>query len=304
MAYQQGGKIEASDYNTLAGNVNPVLADIGQTALPINLTSGSKVLASDWANLITKVANIASHQGTGITAISSPDNSTKVGFRSELSTNISNIRSGRKNASSQGTDVIETGKGIVTNATRWYDRSTFTHKIAFASATAAQYFFNGGGQIRLTLSHPTGSAIDTLFNTLATACGTIVLSSPSSGTVTISGVTYNGITKIGGSGTVNTLVPNAGYNGLTSNNQEVFKQFGTSLSGFGGVNYNQSYISINMNVSDAGATVNITTLWDEYPNGLTTVTGTTVNCTVRPPSTTYLSNSWGTITVTGSVTST
>jgi hypothetical protein len=300
MAYQQGGKIEASDFNTLATSVNDALADIGQSALPTNLTAGGKVFAADWTSLISKVASIASHQGTGITSISEPNASTKVGFRSELSTNITNIRSGRKNASAQGTDVTT----ITINASRWFDRSTFTHTVTFASATAAQYFFNGGGQIRLTLSHPTGSAIDTLFNTLCTACGTIVLSSPSSGSVTIASATYNGITKIGGSGTTTTLVANAGYYGLTGTNQEVFKQFGTSLSGFGGVNYNQSYISVNMNVSNGGATINITTLWDEFPNGLTTVANSTVNCIVRPPSSTYLTDSWGTISVTGSVTST
>lgn len=300
MAYQQGGKIEATDFNTLATSVNGALADIGQSALPTNLSAGGKVFAADWTSLINKVASIASHQGTGITSISAPNASTKVGFRSELSTNITNIRSGRKNASAQGTDQITT----TVNASRWFDRSTFTHTITFASATAAQYFFNGGGQIRLTLSHPTGSAIDTLFNSLCTAIGTIALSSPSSGTVTIATATYNGITKVGGSGTVNTLLANAGYYGLTGTNQEVFKQFGTSLAGFGGVNYSQSFISVNMNVSNGGATINITTLWDEYPNGLTTVANSTVNCIVRPPSSVYITNTWGTISVTGTVSST
>lgn len=300
MAYQQGGKVEATDFNTLATSVNDALADIGQSALPTNLIGGGKVLAADWSNLVNKIANVASHQGTGITSISSPNASTKVGFRSELSTNITNIRSARKNASAQGTDSITT----TVNASRWFDRSTFTHTITFASATAAQYFFNGGGQIRLTLSHPTGSAIDTLFNSLCTAIGTIVLSSPSSGTVTIATATYNGITKVGGSGTVNTLLANAGYYGLTGTNQEVFKQFGTSLAGFGGVNYSQSFISVNMNVSNGGATINITTLWDEYPNGLTTVANSTVNCIVRPPSSVYITNTWGTISVTGTVSST
>lgn len=299
MAYQQGGKIEASDYNTIAGNINPVLADIGQTAVPVNLTGGGKVLASQWTTLINAVAAAANHQGTGITAIATPSGSAKVGFNSALNTNVTNIRSGRKNASAQGTDVPY----ATTNASRWYDSSTFTHTVTFASAAAAQYFFNGGGQIRLSFSHPTGSAIDNLFNALATASGTIALSSPSSGTVSLASVTYNGITKVGGSGSPTTLSSNAGYYGLTGTNQEVYKQFGTSLIS-GGFNYNQSYISVNINVSNGGATINITTLWDEYPNGLTTTTGTTVTCTVRPPSTTYLSNTWGTVSVTGSVAST
>lgn len=300
MAYQQGGKIEASDYNTLASNLNDALADTGQTALPTNLTTGGKVLASQWTSLINSVSSVASHQGTGITAITAPNASNKVGFRSELSTNVGNVRSGRKNASAQGTDATTS----TVNSGRWYDKATFTHTVTFASASAAQYFFNGGGQVRLTFSHPTGSAVDTLFNSLATASGSIVLSSPSSGTVSIASATYNGITKVGGSGTVNALLTNSGYYGLTGTNQEVFKQFGTSLAGFGGTNYSQSFLSVNMNVSNGGATINITTLWDEYPNGLTTVAGTTVNCIIRPPSTVYLTNTWGTITVTGSVSST
>jgi hypothetical protein len=300
MAYQQGGKIEASDYNTLATNLNDALDDIGQTRLPVNLAAGGKVLASDWTNLINKVGAVANHQGTGITSITTPDGSTKVNFRSELSTNITNVRSGRKNAAAQGTDATTS----TVNAGRWFDKATFTHTITFASASAAQYFFNGGGQIRLTFSHPTGSGIDNLFNSLATASGTLVLSSPSSGTVSIASATYNGITKVGGSGSPTTLLTNAGYYGLTATNQEVYKQYGTSLAGFGGLNYSQSYLSVNMNVSNGGATINITTLWDEYPNGLTTTTGTTVNCIVRPPSTTYVANTWGTITTTGSVSST
>ena len=300
MAYQQGGKIEASDYNTLAGNLNDVLADIGQTALPTNFTSGGKVFASDWTTLIQKISAVANHQGTGITAISTPNASNKVSFNSALSTNVSNVRGARKNASAQGTDATTT----TTNASRWFDRATFTHTVTFASVAAAQYFFNGGGQVRLTFSHPTGSAIDNLFNALGTASGTLVLSSPSSGTVSIASSTFNGITKVGGSGTVTTLLSNAGYYGLTGTNQEVFKQFGTSTLGTSGINYSQSYISVNMNVSNGGATINITTLWDEFPNGLTTVTGTAVNCIIRPPSTTYLTNTWGTITVNGSVTST
>ena len=299
MAYQQGGKIEASDYNTLAGLVNDVLADLGQAALTVGLTSGGKVFASQWSNLINKVSSLANHQGTGITAIDAPNSSTKVTFASDLSTNISNIRTGRKNTSAQGTDATTS----TVNATRWYDRATFTHTVTFASATAAQYFFNSGGQIRLSFSHPTGSAIDNLFNGLATASGTIALSSPSSGSVSLAGASYNGITKIGGSGSATTLTASAGYYGLTGTNIEVFKQYGTTLIS-GGFNYNQSYISVNMNVSNGGATINITTLWDEYPNGLTTVADTTVNCTVRPPSTTYITNSWGTVSVAGSVTST
>ena len=43
-------------------------------------------------------------------------------------------------------------------------------------------------------------------------------------------------------------------------------------------------------------------LFRSVPDGLTAATGTATTLTVRPPETTYLANSWGTITLAGSVT--
>jgi hypothetical protein len=53
---------------------------------------------------------------------------------------------------------------------------------------------------------------------------------------------------------------------------------------------------------DTGNVVTIFTVWDEIPDGLTVGTGTSTTVTVQAPETTYLANTWGTITVSGSVT--
>ena len=42
-------------------------------------------------------------------------------------------------------------------------------------------------------------------------------------------------------------------------------------------------------------------LFDEVPNGATVSTGTQGTLTLRPPSTTYLTNSWGSPSVTTSI---
>lgn len=315
MSYAQYGLIEATDYNNLAGTspsttanrVNTVwavgggTAGYGQTALA-QVSAGGTVTAAQWANLITTTANAGAHQGSSLTSISAPVAGGTITYLSALPTNISTIYSNRLNAAAQGSTTANTA----TRGTTWASDLTFTHTVTFASGDAARYFFNAGGQIKVTMSHPAGSGINALFNSLATACGTIVQSAPSSGTVTIGGVSYNGITKIGGSGSPSTLSTNSGYYAMTTANVTVFAQ--SASTGPAG------YLSSNITVvaksngaqgsnSDAGSVITIYTVWDEIPNGLTASSGTAVTVTLSPPATTYLPQgaSWGTPTVTGTV---
>ena len=319
MAYSKFGKIEASDLGTTlqgaatstsSSNINSVWSTgngkggYGQTALAA-VASNSKVLASQWASLISTVGAVASHQGTAITAIANPTTGSSMIHLSALPTNITNVYNGRNNAAAQGSSSTTN----TINSSTWFNAITFTQTITFASGDAARYFFNAGGQIALTFTHPTGSGINGLFNALGTACGTLVISSANSGTVSIASVGYEGIKKIGGSGATTTLLPNVGYWGMTTNNQEVFKQFGGSFTGGSGASYSQNYLSVNVRTNgaqgsngDNGSTITITTLWDESPNGLTAQAGTTVSLTIRPPSTTHLTATWGTPSVSGSVT--
>ena len=51
-----------------------------------------------------------------------------------------------------------------------------------------------------------------------------------------------------------------------------------------------------------GNVITISTVWDEIPNGLTVATGSATTVTIRPPEVTYIANTWGTPSVTGTVT--
>ena len=53
--------------------------------------------------------------------------------------------------------------------------------------------------------------------------------------------------------------------------------------------------------SDAGSVITIYTVWDEIPNGLVVSSGSATTVTAQAPETTYLGNSWGAITIAGSV---
>jgi hypothetical protein len=314
MAYSQYNLIEAVDYNTLVGTTPDTTANryntvvgvgagksgYGQTQLS-QVAQGDKVTATNWASLITKTATIGSHQGSAITALTPPTLGDKVSALAPLVTNVTNIYTGRNNATLQGTSVpTET-----TQVSTWIDMLTFTNTVSFASGNAARYFFNAGGQIALTFYHPTGAGTNGQFSLAATNAGTIVISSPNSGTVNIVGTTYNGVSKIGGSGVVTTLSTNSGYYGLLTSSTEIYKQFATAGALAG---YSSSYLSVSAYTngaqganSDNGSQITIKTIIDSVPNGFINSAGTKVTCTIRPPSTSYITNTWGAITVVGTV---
>jgi hypothetical protein len=315
MTYALNGNIQASDYNTLVGG-NPTTtsntlnatwgtggatAGYGQTALA-NVAVGNTVYATDWANLVNKTSNSASHQGTIITSVSAPAIGGNVTYLSAIPTNLTTIYSSRTNAATQGA----TSANTATYASTWSSALTFTHTVTFANGDAARYFFNSGGQLKLTCTHANSSAgINLLFNGLASNVGTVVMSSPTSGAVTISGTSFNGITKVAGGGSTPTISTNSGYYAMTISNANVFTQ--TASTGPSG--YLSTFIRViaKSNGSqgsngDAGNVVTLYTVWDEVPDGLVVGTGSTVTVTAQAPETTYLANSWGTISVAGSVT--
>ena len=310
MTYAQYGTIAASDYNTLvggdpitsSGTLNAVWATggtntgYGQTA-EANVAVGDSVTATKWANLVTKTANSASHQGTAISSVTAPAAGGPVTYLSAIPTNLTTIYTSRLNAASQGTTTANTA----TRATTWQAALTFTHTVTFANANAARYFFNAGGQLKVTCSHAnTATSINTLYNGLASNIGTVALSSPITGSITVNGVSFNGITKVGGGGNSPTISTNTGYYALTTSNANVF----TQLASTGPSSYLSSFIRIiAVSNGSPGATVTIYTVWDEVPDGLVVGTGSATTVTIVAPETTYLPTaSWGTPTVTGTVT--
>ena len=315
MSYAQFGLIEATDYNNLVGG-NPTTtsgklntvwstggttAGYGQTAIA-NVAQAQTVGSAEWANLVNKTANSASHQGTTITSVTAPATGGTVTYLSAIPTNLTTIYNSRLNAATQGA----TSANTATFGSTWSAALTFTHTITFANGDAARYFFNSGGQLKLTCSNPNSTAgINLLFNNLCSNVGTVVMSAPTSGSVTISGTSYNGITKVGGGGNAPTVSAGSGYYAMTTANATVFTQ--TASTGPSG--YLSTFIRVIAKSNgtqglngDAGSVVTLYTIWDEVPDGLVVGTGSAVTVTAQAPETTYLANSWGTITVAGSVT--
>jgi hypothetical protein len=312
MTYGQYSKVEATDFNNLSGspgsntpntlnaimNVGSGNRGYGQSGI-VQVPAGGRVNASNWSTLFSNLTAAANHQNTSITSTPTVSQGSRLNYVSTVSTDITSCYDNALNALAQGTTTTN-------NADRtqsWANAVTTVHTITFSSGDAARYFFNAGGQISIIPSVSGGStALSALFSSLATACGTIYLSSPASGTARIAGTTYNGITKINGSGTPSVLSSNSGYYALGATDTEVFRQAATGQTPSG---YAGSYISVSIRTNgtqglngDKGNIIYITTVFDEVPNNFLVDGLTRVSCTIRPPSIAYLQNSWGTPTIT------
>ena len=315
MTYAQYGSIAAADYNglvgtnpnTTSGTLNTVwstggtTAGYGQTA-EATVAVADTVTAAKWANLVNKTASSASHQGTSITAVTAPVSGGTIAYISAIPTNLTTIYTSRLNAATQGS----TTSNAAVYASPWTNALTFTHTVTFANGDAARYFFNSGGQLKLTCAQANSTAgINLLFNNLASNIGTVAMSAPTSGAVTIVGTSYNGITKVGGGGTTPTISTNSGYYAMTTSNANVF----TQLASTGPSGYLSTFIRViakrngtQGSNGDAGSVITLYTVWDEVPDGLTVGTGSTTTVTAVAPESTYVANTWGTISVTGTVT--
>jgi len=312
MAYSTGSVILDDDYNIFAtgnaagtgdnnvANVNTVWGvgtgdkGYGQTTLPVlsPVSAGATVTATQWATMLNRISSAASHQGSSITGISNPVAGDTISAYAALSANITTIFNNRLNAAASGsTSTTNTDR-----TTSWTSSVTFTQTITWSSADAARYFFNAGGRITLSWSRSGGSVNDqnTAITNLCTACGTLTFTA-GTGTQTISGGSFTGTTKTGGSGSP-TIATTTGWYDLTSSNVQVFTQSASSYYGYEGN-------SITVNLRNAtSSTQLVVTSTIVKSGGLTTVDGTLrAALSVIPPSTTYLTTaSWGTPTVSGS----
>ena len=331
MTYTSGGLIQATDYNgfvstNASANVNDIWGagstdkGYGQTTLS-TVSAAGIVTATQWASLVNTISSMASHQGTTITARSAPVVGNTIAILAALNTDLTTLTTNRGNASAGGIGTqYGTFTGSVSKTTATGSGSaawtiTFTHTITFASANAARYFFNAGGRIKIDFGKSsTGTLADTEWNDLAsTLCGDIYITGGTA-TQNIGGTNYTGTTKIGGTGTPNILTTTTGWYDLLTTDTIIYKQFADTAP------YTGQYIQVSAKTAGTGTQLVLTTVWydpggsgvgssDNISGGTATaspsntITGTapTTLVTYIPPSTTYLTNTWGTPTIAASV---
>lgn len=319
MSYSLGGLIEATDYNgfvstTSGANVNNVWSTgsgdsgWGQSALATVSAAGT-ITATQWATLVNTLSSMGAQTNTTITARTAPTTGSTISVLAALNTDLTNITANRQNAAANGTQFTGwTGTNSKTTATSGPFTITFTNTVTWASADAARYFFNAGGRIKIDVSKSsTGDLGDPEWNDLAnTLCGDIYITGGSA-TQTIAGTAYTGTTKIGGTGAPTVLATTTGWNDLVAGAAAtiVYKQFADTAP------YTSNYIQHSIAKNAGSTALTITTVWvqaDADPisggtaaSGATPGTAPSTIVTYFPPSTTYLTNTWGTPTVAATV---
>jgi len=334
MAYLAGNTILATDYNGFAANnaanVNSVLSTgattygYGESALS-TVSAAATITATQWATLNGKISSLASHQGTTITSRTNPTTGTLIEILADLNTDITALGTSRGNAAASGAQTTAfSGTSSKTGTTGSADAAwtlTFTHTVTWASADAARYFFNAGGRIKWESSKTsTGNDGDAEWNDLATTLvGDIYVTgggvlSPQ----TIAGSPYTGTTKVGGTGTPNTLATLTGWYNLTTSDTQLYRQYADTAP------YTGQYISVNAKTAGSGTQLVLTTTWvdpggDPGPGGDNVISGGTATAspftafgtapasvvTLFVPSSTYLTTAaWGTPTIAASVATT
>jgi hypothetical protein len=325
MTYSSGGLIQAADYNGFANdsanNINAVWGTgtgdkgWGQTAIS-TVSAGATVTATQWATLVANLATSGSQTSSTLTSRTQPVAGNVIAILANVATDINTITLNRGNANLSGTEYGvfsgTTSKTTPTGSGQAAWTITFTHTVTFASANAARFFWNAGGIVRLKYGKSsTGTDHDADWNTLAGQCGSINITGRVNGAAqTIAGTSYTGTTRIGGTGgTQTTLATTTGWYNLTTSPVTIFQLNNTTAP------YTPEYIRTTATATSATVLTLVTT-WVDDGTGVigatsnisggtatnspsTTITGDapTTLVTYIPPSTTFLTASWGTPTI-------
>ena len=329
MTYSSGGLIQATDYNTFAGNTTAGLnrvwstgsgdAGWGQTDIATVAASGT-VTATQWATIVNNLATSGTQTNTTLTSRTAPVTGNLIAILANVSTDITSVTTIRGNAIASGTEYgVFSGTTSKTTATGSGQAAwtiTFTHTVTFPSANQARYFWNAGGIVRLKYGKSsTGTDSDPDWNTLAGWCGTINLTGRvNSNSQTIAAQAYTGTTRLSGSGgTQTTLATTTGWYNLTTSPATIF-QLNNSTSPYSGEFIRTTATATSSTVltlvttwvsdgsSGAGTTADISG-GTATASPSTTITGTapTTLVTYIPPSSATLTNSWGTPAIAASV---
>ena len=328
MTYSSGGLIQATDFNGFVSTGSPNINNVwgtgstdsgwGQTALS-TVSVGGTVTATNWASVVNTLASMGTQTSTTITSRSAPTAGQTISVLAAVATDITSCNTNRANAAAVGSTSTTwtggaaktTGTGTGTNA--W--TATFTSTVTFPSADQARYFFNAGGRIYLTMNKSsTGTDNDPDWNTFVGKVGTLSFTGIA-GSKTLAGTAYTGTTRTGGTGGTQTILSTAtGWYALTAGaaattifqlNDDVSPYTGDTIIVTAAKNAGATTLTFSTTWNSsartgAGQSTNISGGTDTTSAFTAYGTAPVVLCRFVPPSTTYLTNSWGTPTVASS----
>lgn len=196
--------IKFTDYTSIRNAVELVLGSgagnsgYGQQILSSAVVEGNKVTINEWSNLRFDILNTGLHQDGSYptTFIKAAGDTIRynattepVAYYSTLATNFTNNRF----VVGSGQNAISSASSAVFNNS-WTTSVGTTITVNWASANAARFFFNAGGQILVSASRSggVGTAQNTSWTSLLNSAGTqgFGANNPGTGTTPVSGTNW------------------------------------------------------------------------------------------------------------------
>jgi hypothetical protein len=169
MAYAQGDIILDDHYNIFStglasGAANHNVANInsvwgsgfgdkgyGQSSTLTPVAAGNLITATQWSTLIARLDSVRRHQINAGSDLIQPTTGNIVTFLSTLSQRVADAYNGRAAFFSRG--ATQVGSNLDTGWVSDYPTSiSQTRTVTFAGPDQARYFFNAGGRINLVFS--------------------------------------------------------------------------------------------------------------------------------------------------------
>jgi hypothetical protein len=163
----RGTQIFASEFVTIQDKAQSLLGTgagtrgYGQPVLSSDVFTGNAITKAQWDALRYDIINIRLHQDGVLPAIITLTDNAVIGYGASspntnydtlLETAIANRFQLAGNQSAISTS------GTASTSSAWSSLASCDITVTFASATAARYFFNSGGKVRITPSITGGSA--------------------------------------------------------------------------------------------------------------------------------------------------
>lgn len=315
MTYASAQLITTAEYNgfigsavnSTSGNINSVWSTgngqfgYGQTALSQSATSAGLITGTQWASLVNTMNSVSKHQsgGSGIAGLTVPASGGLNIAQSTLPTALATLYTNKALYNSQGTQVNGSAYSPVLSVGNTYAAQalSITRTITFSlNSDAMRYFFNAGGQIKLT--HSGSGSSSTRSSDLAACINSI-------GTITIGGTTNSGRTGTGNTQTAN----NTGYGYWNCGVSASFNA-GTTITQITstGYTYTGDYALVSFRTNGAqGSNADHGTIMyiDMYlyaaAHDSTHLFNQSISTTwtnqidIIPPESTNLTNTWGTV---------
>lgn len=204
-----GDFILASDYNAIRNKIIRVLGagdgshGYGQSIQSSEVSVGNTVTKTQWDLLRFDIYNALYHQTGSVPSISSATVGSVVTFGAGNPNNqydtLSNTATTNRFSLGTGQFVTNTNVSTVTRTDAWNVRLECTLTAEFGTADLARYFFNSGGQIRISTTRTGGASTsqNTSWSNILAGAGTQLFGGqlPTSGFSPMDGTNYYRLTN-------------------------------------------------------------------------------------------------------------